>query len=59
MKLLICVMPLLAIFAVFEVVLVFALMKAAGNADKNADKQDELILVCKLSLAEWLRDHRK
>lgn len=40
MKLLICVMPLLAIFAVFEVVLVFALMKAAGNGDK----QDELIL---------------
>lgn len=46
MKLLVCVMPLLlAIFTVFEVVLVFALMKAAGNADKNADKQDEQILM--------------
>lgn len=41
MKLLICVMPLLAIFAVFEVVLVFALMKAAGDGDK----QDEQILM--------------
>lgn len=40
MKLLVCVLPLLAIFIVFEIVLVFALMKAAGDGDK----QDELIL---------------